>query len=251
MTEIYENEKIEDLQRGGLKLIAKKDAFCYGTDAVLLSGFVKVKKNWRIADLGSGTGILVFLIGARNPGCVFDAVEIQDDFADLLRRNVALNGWQERVNVHNINLKDAPKVIGREKFDCVVCNPPYDKPTDALITPNASAAISRFEIECTLEDVFESAFALLKNGGRMFMVHRATRISDIFSLAQKKRMAVKTVRMVYPKITSEAKLMLIECVKNASCQPRVLPALIINGDDGEYTDEVKEIYGIYSGKENG
>ncbi len=247
---VGENERIDDLQRGGLRLIAKRDSFRFGTDAVLLADFASVKNGARVADLGTGSGVLPFLIGARVEGTTFDAIEIQEDMCDMAVRSVQMNGWQERVKVHCINLKDAPAALGHEKFDAVVSNPPYGKLGEGMLPPKKSDAIARFEVECTLEDVAHVAFRLLKNGGSFYMVHQMRRLLEILDVTRANNLAPKRLRCLYPKASSEGKLVLIECVKNGNCALRWLPPLIQFDEDGEYTPEARRIYGMGSGDED-
>ncbi|MGI5899173.1 MAG: tRNA1(Val) (adenine(37)-N6)-methyltransferase [Christensenellales bacterium] len=241
---VCESERIDDLQRGGLRLIAKRDSFRFGTDAVLLADFASMKKGARVADLGTGSGVLPFLIGARVEGTTFDAVEIQEDICDMARRSVLMNGWEERVSVHCMNLKDAPAVLGHEKFDAVVSNPPYGKLGEGMLPPKRSDAIARFEVECSLEDVVRTAFQLLKNGGSFYMVHQMRRLLEILDVTRANNLAPKRLRCLYPKATSEGKLVLIECIKNGKCALRWLPPLIQYGEDGEFTPEARRIYGM-------
>ena len=244
---LHENERIDDLQRGGLRLIAKRDSFRFGTDAVLLADFAKVKKGAKVADLGTGSGVLPFLIGARVPESVFDAIEIQCEMCDMARRSVLLNGWEERIKIHCMDMKDAPKMLGYEAFDAVVSNPPYGKIGEGMLPPNHSEAVARFEVECTLEDVVTAAFKLLKNGGSFFMVHQMRRLLEILDVTRAHHLAPKQLRCLYPKADSEGKLVLIECVKNSNCALRWLPPLIQYDENGEYTKEARRIYGIEEG----
>lgn len=236
-------ERIDDLQRGGLRILSDRTAFRFGTDSVLLADFAKVKKGDRVCDLGSGTGILPFLIGARVEATQFDAVEIQPRMCDLMRRSCALNDWEGRLNVHCMDLKDAPRQLGHGKYDAVVCNPPYGKQGTGLVPQDESVALARFEVACTLDDVCSSAFYLLKNGGSFFMIHQMNRLLEALDTLRAHRLTPRALRCVHPDVQKEAKHVLLHSIKNANCELRWQPPLIVYGPDGHYTEEAKQIYG--------
>lgn len=245
MTDIRlgENERIDDLQRGGLRIIVNQKRFRYGTDAVLLADFAQVPPRAKICDLGTGTGVLPLLIGARVDGTVFDAVELQKDMCDMARRSAALNGFSDRVKVHNIDLKDAAVELGLEQYDAVVSNPPYGKMGAGMLPPDEALAIARFEVKCTFNDVARAAFRLLKNGGKFYFVHRVDRMMELMDTVRLNRLAPKRVRCVHSSVDGEGILVLMECVKNGENSLRWLPPLIIYDADGQYTPEARRIYG--------
>ena len=176
---LREGERLDDLQVEGYRIIQHPDRFRFGTDAVLLQNFARLQPRARVADLGTGTGILPILLCARNPGLTFDAVEIQPDCADMARRSAALNGLSGRISVHEMDLKDAPALLGHDVYDAVLCNPPYGKRGGVLHNPNDALAIARHEIATDLAAVIASGAALLRNGGRFFLIHQADRLPEI------------------------------------------------------------------------
>ncbi|MBO7385522.1 MAG: methyltransferase, partial [Clostridia bacterium] len=127
-----EGERIDDLQRGGLKILQKEHGFRFGTDAVLLSDFALIRRRERVADFGTGTGVIALLIAARHPDVRLDAIELQPDMADMARRSVEMNGLQDRITMHEGDLRDAPKMLGCGRLDAVICNPPYNDPGRSL-----------------------------------------------------------------------------------------------------------------------
>ncbi len=137
---LLEGERIDDLQCGGARIIQHPGLFRFGTDAVLLQNFANLPSRARAVDLGTGTGILPILLCTRQTQITFDAVEIQSACVDMARRSVQLNGLQERIAVHEMDLKDAPERLGREKYDAVLCNPPYGRRGGVLHNPNWSGA---------------------------------------------------------------------------------------------------------------
>ncbi len=244
MEQIRENERIEELGRGGLRIISGK-GFRFGTDAVLLADFAShyIKPGARVADLGAGCGILPFLIGARVKNTAFDAVEINGASCALARRSAVLNGWEGRLSVHHMDLKQAPEKLGRERFDAVVSNPPYGKLGEGMLPADEAEAAARFELCCTLEDVVSAAFALLKNGGSLVLVHQARRYLEILDSVRARKFCPRHIRLVHPRAGDEGKLVLIECVKNGGGRLALMPPLILYDEQGAYTPEARRIYG--------
>ena len=125
MTKLLEGERIDDLDRKGYKIIQNSDKFCFGMDAVLLSGFAKVKDDERVLDLGTGTGIIPILLEAKTQGKYFAALEIQRESADMARRSVCLNQLENKIEIFDGDIKEASHIFGRASFDVVTTNPPY------------------------------------------------------------------------------------------------------------------------------
>ena len=153
ITDLMENERLDDLQRNGLKIIQKTDGFCFGMDAVLLSGFASVKPGERALDLGTGTGIIPLLLSAKTKGDHFTGLEIQTEIMKMAQRSVALNGLEKKIDIIQGDIKEASRIFGAASFDVVTSNPPYMNDAHGLKNPGDVKAISRHEVLCTLEDV--------------------------------------------------------------------------------------------------
>lgn len=238
---LRDGERIDDLQVQGYRIIQHEKRFKFGTDAVILQNFVNLPKNARAVDLGTGTGILPILICARMPKVTFDAVEIQEECAEMARRSVALNHLEERITVHAMDLKDAPRLLGG-RYDAVLCNPPYGKRGGVLLNPNDALAIARHEIKTDLAGVIESGAALLKNGGKFFLIHQADRLPEIAWRMHEKQLPLKRVRLVQPSAGKRCHLVLVEAVKQAGEGCIMLPPLILHDEDGQPTEELERIY---------
>ena len=159
--ELKENERIDDLERNGYQIIQRTDGFCFGMDAVLLSGFAAVKRGEKALDLGTGTGIIPILLEAKTEGEHFSALEIQEEVADMARRSVALNGLEQKITIVNGDIKEASQIFGPASFDVVTSNPPYMNHSGGLKNPHLPKAIARHEVLCTLEDVVREAAKVL------------------------------------------------------------------------------------------
>ena len=193
---LKENERIDDLQRNHYKIIQDSDRFCFGMDAVLLSGFARAKEGDRVLDLGTGTGIIPILMEAKTCAAHLSGLEIQPDSADMARRSVKLNGLEEKIEIVTGDIKEDDSLFGPASFDVVTCNPPYMTEHHGLTNPGVPKAIARHELLCTLEDVISQAGRLLKPGGNLYMVHRPFRLADIFVLLRQYKIEPKRMKLV-------------------------------------------------------
>lgn len=237
-----DGERVDDLQRNGLRIIQSPSAFRFGMDAVLLSDFARLRPHDRVADLGTGTGILPLLLSQKEDTAVFEAVEIQPDMADMASRSVALNGLKDRIHVHAMDMRKAYEQFGRESMDAVVCNPPYGKKGGTLGSETSSVLIARHETDCTIEDVAASCSALLKNHGRLSIVFPAQRMLELCDALRKCRLEPKRIRLVCAHVDKPPYLVMIEAMKNAKPQLLWMPPLVVYHADGTETEEIMRIY---------
>lgn len=241
---VYEDETLEDLQTNNLFLIQKKDAFRFGMDAVLLAGFARAKPGDTIVDLGTGTGIVAILLSAKTRAEKIIGLEIQPDIADMARRSVEGNGLAGRVSIEVMDIKEAASYLPAGGIDVVVANPPYTKWGGGLVNPDESRAISRHEILCTLKDVVRTAASLLKFHGEFYMVHRPDRLCDIMVEMRNNQLEPKELRMVCPRVGDVPSLLLIKGLRKGNPGMKLLAPLYIYDADGNYSSEVRSIYGI-------
>lgn len=240
---IREGERLDDLQRGGLRILQRPEGFRFGTDAVLLADFAGVKKDERVADMGTGTGVLPLLLSARAEGTTFDAFEIQADVADMAARSVLINGLEQRIHIHHADCREAAKVIGHERCQLVVSNPPYTRGGAGLVSPEATRAISRSDSDCSLEEWIAACGRVLKNGGRLCCVFPAPRFLELCDAMRAARIEPKRVRFVVARESAAPKLVLTEGLKGGRPGLHVQPMLITHDDQGNFTQEMCRIYG--------
>lgn len=244
VVECKEQERIDDLQRNGYQIIQNPQKFCFGMDAVLLSGFVRVKPGAAVLDLGTGTGIIPLLIEAKTQAAKICAIEIQEESADMARRSVMLNHLEKKIDIVTGDLKEADRFFDAASFDVITCNPPYMIGQHGLTNPDAPKAIARHEILCTLEDVVRSAAKLLKTGGKFCMVHRPFRLAEIMTVMVQYRLEPKRMRLVYPYADKEPNMVLIEGCRGGRPRMTVEKPLIIFQAPNVYTDELRDTYGF-------
>lgn len=241
--DLKENERIDDLQRNGYKIIQNREGFCFGMDAVLLSGFSLVKPGEKAVDLGTGTGIIPILLEAKNQGIHYTGLEIQEEMAEMARRSVALNHLEEKISIVTGDIKEASRLFGGASFDVVTSNPPYMNDSHGLKNPELPKAIARHEVLCTLYDVTREAAKLLRPGGRFYMVHRPHRLAEIITVLKDCRLEPKRMKLVHPFADKDANMVLIEAVRGGKSMIKVEAPVIVYKEPGVYTDEIYTIYG--------
>ena len=240
---VHPGERVDDLQNG-FYVIQNPEKFCFGMDAVLLSGFAKIRKNARVLDMGTGTGIIPILLKSRGKGEHLTGLEIQEECADMAARSVAYNSLESAIDIVCGDIKEAAEIFGAASFDVVTSNPPYMIGEHGLRNPYMAKAIARHEVLCTLEDVVSQASRVLKDRGHFFMVHRPFRLAEIFQVLMKYKLEPKRMQLVYPYIDREPNMVLIEACKGGNSRITVERPLIVYEKPGEYTKAILEIYGM-------
>lgn len=244
---LKENERIDDLQYKGLKIIQNTKGFCFGIDSVILSDFAKnIKKGSKVVDLGTGTGIIGLLLCKKTELKEIVGVEIQKEVAEMANRSIKLNKLEDKFKILNtdINKRFEDKLLEKNKFDVVVMNPPYKEKGTGKINEVDSKIISRHEVKATLSDFIKVASNLLKDKGEIYIVHKPERMPDIIQKMRENKIEPKEIKTVYSNKKTEASLILIKGIKGANKFFKILEPLYIYEENGEYTKEIKEIYNI-------
>ncbi|MFC4323952.1 tRNA1(Val) (adenine(37)-N6)-methyltransferase [Litchfieldia salsa] len=247
MVELQQGERLDYLLAEDLKIIQSPSVFAFSLDTVLLAKFAYVPiQKGKIIDLCTGNGVIPLLLSLRSKSDI-TGVEIQERIFDMANRSIQYNQLDDRIHLIHGDLNDMPAKLGHGKFDVVTCNPPYfQTPGKDEMNKNEHLAIARHEIYCTLEDVIRVSSQLVKQGGKVSIVHRPGRLLDIVTLMRKYRLEPKRLRFVYPKEGKEANTLLIEGIKDGGPDLKILPPLVVYNQNNEYTEELKEI--LYGAK---
>lgn len=240
---LKESERIDDLERNGYRIIQDTNRFCFGMDAVLLSGFARVKDGARVLDLGTGTGIIPILLAAKTGAAHLTGLEIQVDSADMASRSVCMNGLEDRIAIVTGDIKEAGSLFDAASFDVITCNPPYMTSRHGLVNSKDAKAIARHEVLCTLEDVIAQTAKLLRPGGNFCMVHRPFRLAEIIVLLREYKLEPKRMQLVYPFVDKEPNMVLIEANRGGRPRMTVEKPLIVYKEPGVYMPEIYDIYG--------
>ncbi len=237
---IKENERIDDLQYKGLRLIQNPELFCFGMDAVLLANYAKAVAGDTVVDLCTGNGVIPILMSAKTNAAKLIGVEIQKESAELADRSVRLNDLSGKVEILNEDIRRFNDFFPKGSVDVVTCNPPYMIEDHGLRNDADAKTIARHEIMCTLEDVIGTASAILKTGGMFYMVHRPFRLTEIMITLQKYKLEPKRMRLVYPYVDKEPTMVLIEAKRDAKPRITVEKPFIIYERPGVYTEQMRE-----------
>ena len=234
-------ERIDELNYENLKIIQNTDGFCFGIDSVLLTEFARdIKKQSRIVDMGTGTGVLAILLSKKVDAKKIYGIEIQKDVAEMANRSVKLNSLENVIEIIN---EDINKInLENNSFDAVVTNPPYKKLGTGIDNKKEKQKISRYETTASLDDWLRISSKLLKDNGSFYIVYRTDRLSELTENMRKYKLEIKRERFVYSNINKQSNLVLIKAVKGAGVFLKVEKPLIIYNLDGTYTDEILKIY---------
>lgn len=239
---ILPDESLEDLQCGNLFIIQKKRGFRFGTDAVLLADFSKTVRSKKTIDLCTGTGIVPILLSYKTKASEIYGLEIQEDIADMAKRSVIFNSLEGHINIQCGDLKNSLSYYQPAYFDLVTCNPPYMKSGAAILNDSDTKIISRHEVLCALEDVVSISSKLLKPGGHLVMVHRPNRLADVLSEMRKNNIEPKRLRFVHSSFLKPPVLFLIDGIKDAKRDMKLIAPLLLYDEKGHETPELKSIY---------
>ena len=243
--ELKENERIDDLQYKGLKVIQNNKGFCFGIDSVILSDFAKnIKDNSRVVDLGTGSGVIGLLLCKKTKLKEIIGIEIQKDVANMAKRSIRLNNLENMFQIVNDNINDifVQGILNKNQYDVVVMNPPYKEVGTGKQNEDEVKLISRHEIKAKLSDFIATASNLLKDKGEVYIVHKPERTIDIMQKMRENKIEPKEMKIVYPYKNAEASLILIKGVKGGKKFFKIMEPLYIYENNGEYTEQIKQIY---------
>jgi tRNA1Val (adenine37-N6)-methyltransferase len=216
--------------RRSIKVLQKKTGYRFSIDAVLLSHFTRIRNNERVIDLGTGCGILPLLLCPDTKAHSFVGVEIQKDLAELAKRNVQMNHFEDRVSILQNDYRKLKTIFPPGSFHVVLSNPPYRKYRTGRVNPTLEKAIARHEIKGTLEDLVSMASYLLPSKGRCYLIFPALRTVDLMMALRNRGLEPKRIQFVHPRLHAEANFILTESIKASGVELRVMDPLILRSD---------------------
>ncbi len=239
-----------------IKLYQNKKGYRFSVDALLLYSFATLRRAYRIADLGAGSGIVGILLAKKYHDSEVALIEIQDSLARLAEKNITLNKVEKRVKVIRTDMKKFKlgdfhsenktilnsSLLTPNSFDLVVSNPPFRRQKTGLISPTNEKAIARHEIELKLTDLIQASCSLLRSKGRLCMIYHPSRLVELIDALRGKHMEPKRLRFVHSTLTTEAKMVLVEAIKDGKAEMKIEKPFCIYKEDGTYTDEIKALY---------
>ncbi len=219
------------------------DWFNFSLDSVLLTNFVNFrKKDKNLLDMCTGNAPIPMMLATKND-IFITGVEIQKEIYDLAVKSINENGLNNRINLINDDICNLSKKFNPGSFDIITCNPPYFKvDKNSYINNDEIKRIARHEIKINLDKIFETSRYLLKSNGKIFLVHRPERLSEIILIMKKYGFEVKKIKFVYSRPENIANMVLIEASFNGSTGLKVLPPVWTHNEDRTYTDEIKKMF---------
>ena len=248
MTSKMSKEQIHELLGyENIKIIQDEEMFSFSLDSMLLANFIDTTGAKRIIDLGCGNAPIPLFLTLKTKSSII-GVELQEKVADLAKRSVELNHFENQIKIINDDLKDIYKKVGANSFDIVSSNPPYfPYKEDSMINKNDYLTIARHEVKAKLSDIVNEARKLLIDGGKFYMVHRVSRITEVIKTLEEYNFGIKKIQMIHPKVDGDAMMFLIESRKNKPSDVKVIkPLYVYDGD--KYTNEVLEIFNFKKGE---
>lgn len=242
MTELKSGERIDELQHGGMKLIQNAASPCFSVDAPLLADFAEIGSGQRVIDLGTGSGVIALLLCAKQPDCSVVGLELMENMAAMAARSVELNRLDERVSIVCGDICRSEELFGKAVFDVVVSNPPFYKKDAGRANKEALYAVARSEQCCTLAQLLDNTYSLLKPNGWLYMVFRVQRAGELFGELESRRLHLEKLRFVQPYADRPANLVLVAARKHGRGQTEVLPPLVVYSCEGVYSKEMVRIY---------
>ncbi len=237
------DETLDTFFNGEVQILQKKKGYRFSVDAILLSEFIKIHKEERVIDLGTGCGILPLLLSHTTEARSFIGVEIQKGLSDCAKRNVTLNYLENRISILKQDFKELRNTFPPGSFDVVLSNPPYRKYRSGRINPSIEKAIARHEMKGTLADLISVASYLLPSKGRCYLIFPALRAVDLLVAMRDETLEPKRLRFVHPFIGKEAKFILIESIKDSGVELKIMDPLILHQKGETPSENLRPSYG--------
>lgn len=241
-------ETLDDLLDGRLKILQKKRGYRFSLDSILLAHFVRIEPGMKVVELGLGSGVISLILCYRT-GCKLTGLEIQAQLADMAARSFRMNRLDSLIEIIRKDIREIEEALPADAFDAVVFNPPYRKKGSGRISAGPEKAIARHELRGTLADFVRAAGYLIRKAGFVFTIYPATRAVELVSRLRESGIEPKRMRMVHSTERTGAEFILLESVKGGGEELEILPPLFIyqSGESGghyrgNYTSEMEKIF---------
>ena len=225
----------------GLKLFQDPDCFCFSLDSVVLANYCNIRvRDSKIVEFCSGNGVVSIIMSQRTKANII-GIEIQEKLYNMANESLNINNLNERITFINEDIKEYVK--GKDNnVDLIVCNPPYFKyDQNNKINDSIEKQIARHEICINIDDICSCASKILKDNGKLCIVHRTDRFTDVYDSMEKYRIEPKRIKYIYNNENSNSEMFLIEGQKNAGTGLIIDKPLIIRNLDGSFTVEYKKL----------
>ena len=239
---LREDEKLDELFNGRLKIIQKIEGYRFSVDALLLAHFSSHLAAHSVIDLGTGSGIIPLILARKKSFPTIVGVEVQEEMADMARRTIFFNELSGRVTILCEDVRNIQDSFPPASFDLVVSNPPYYPVTDGRINPTEQKAIARHEIMLSLEDLVACARYVLQPTGCLVIIFPARRLTDLLSALAREDLEPRLLRIIYSHKKGEGKLVIVEACKGGNPELEITQPFVVYGQGGEYSPEMQKIY---------
>jgi tRNA1Val (adenine37-N6)-methyltransferase len=239
---LFQDETLGILLPGNIKILQRKRGYRFSIDSILLAHFVRLKEGQKIVDLGTGSGVIPIILATKVKSTEIWGVEIQEELAEMAKRNIEMNHLQGRVHIMKGDARKLADRMQSEEFDIVLTNPPYRKIRSGRLNLRREKAIARHEIKGSLPDMAKIAFRLLRPKASFYLVYPAVRLVDLMAFVRESRLEPKRLRLVHPNAEKGAKLILLEAIKGGGAALEIHPPLFIHDLNGQYSEEMRSIY---------
>lgn len=237
------DETLDTLFQGRLKIIQARKGYRFSLDALLLAYFVKIQGREKIIDLGAGNGVIPLVLASLHPAARITGLELQEEMVKRARRSADFNRLGDRVQFIHGDVCSVKDFFSPQTFDAAVCNPPYRGVASGRVNPNPERRVARHEIKGGLMDFLRAGFYLLRREGRIALVYPAARMLDLLQAMRVAALEPKRLRLVHSFEGTVATLVLVEGVKEAKSELKVMPPLVIYTKERQYTPEMTVILG--------
>lgn len=242
MTASLLDDELCELFDGRLKLYQKRKGYRFSVDSILLGDFARERATGRVIDLGTGSGILAVLLSRIEAVREIMGIEVQEDLAALAQKNILYNTCGDKVTIIRADIRELKEQFSATSFDAVISNPPFYPIKSGLLNEDSGKAVSRHELHGTLADFLSISAYLLKRSGAFLTIYPCSRIGDLIEEMRTAKLEPKTLRFIHPNIEEPANLVLVEGIKGAGREARVLPPLVLFNADGSYSEQARALF---------